>query len=1112
MSINAGSAVAYLELDYSKYNTGLMTARQQLSTFTDNTQEAGTRIQALGGAITGVGATLTTGLTVPLVGVGAGALTVAANFEEGMSKVQALSGSTASEMELLGEKAKEAGSKTQYSASECADAFSYMSLAGWKANEMIDGLDGVLSLAASSGMQLAQASDIVTDTLSMFNMQVSESNYLADVFAYAQANSNTTVEQLSGALLNCGANANAMGYDIEQTSAMLMVMADQGLKGERAGTALSAVFRDMKNAVKDGNIELNGHKIAVADAEGKYRDMTDILSDVVNATEGLTDVERDMALSTIFGADSVKGMNLMLNAGTDAIKSYDSQLRNAEGSASKMADTMQNNLKGKITQLKSALEGAGIAIGENLIPALTTGVNKITDMVSAFNKLDPATQKTIVSVGATVAAIGPLMMIGGKLVTGIGKTISLVSTVTSLAGGGLVASLGAVALPLATVGAGFYAWHEATDAANQSIAVSREEMSFMERMMADLTGMTTYSKDELIEMGLVYKDFNENISQEFQDSVKEMTLDIQDFNMSLNEINFDGVITEEEANTLSERVNSALDGCIEAIDSKYSEVQNGIREAFSMDGVIDESEQSLIEYWNNRGSKEKEEAQNLQNEINNIINNARAEGRNLTPEEEAAIRNYYEQIKQLELECQASNQYEIEYATQEFQNRVSTMDAENATKLLQQRYEQYQEQQLATQTNYDTLINLAKQNYDILTEEEKRQVDDTINRLEAAKAEELRVNQEKYDANVDYAIQNNEELANIFNRYTGEQIARRDLANYQEYEQMRNHYEGIAEVTESGYKRVYDTATGTWKDVYVSIDATTGQLKGVYDLNTQNVAAMSKEDEAVLRDEVAAWSETAAGVLSNCLIMGDAYIDAQGNISNASGEIIGKLDEVVDANGNVVEAILDVNGNPINIGDNTDEVIRKLKNTREEVKSTDGKKANIIVTDNGTASAVQRNIDNIQSYKQVIVGVQYTSSGKPYYNGSTMYATGTDNAMTGLATVAEYGPELIVSRSGIATLATGRQLVNMEGGETVYNARQTQEILKGMQSKQLSNESSSDLLRTMIVKLDEVKKAIDSKELNNVINNNYGGVEVNGVTDVREIIEEISEYTEVRRI
>lgn len=138
--------------------------------------------------------------------------------------------------------------------------------------------------------------------------------------------------------------------------------------------------------------------------------------------------------------------------------------------------------------------------------------------------------------------------------------------------------------------------------------------------------------------------------------------------------------------------------------------------------------------------------------------------------------------------------------------------------------------------------------------------------------------------------------------------------------------------------------------------------------------------------------------------------------------------------------------------------------------------------------------------------------GQHTRGGTWTYATGTENAMPGIASVAEYGAELIVGAGGRMALATDRQFVNMEGGETVYNARQTQEILKGMQSKQLSNESSSDLLRTMIVKLDEVKKAIDSKELNNVINNNYGGVEVNGVTDVREIIEEISEYTEVRRI
>lgn len=1025
-------------------------------------------------------------------------------------EVQALTGATGTEFEALSNQAKELGRTTMFSATQSANAMSELASAGFTTTEIMSAMPGLLDLAASGNIGLAEAANIASSTLRGFGLEASQSSHVSDVLAEAAARTNAGITDMGMAMGYIAPVASAMGVSIEETAAAVGLLSNAGIQGSKAGTVLRSALSSLAKPSKEASELMANLGFNAYDTNGKMIPLNKIIANLQKSMSGLTDEQKQNALVTIFGQEALSGMLALIAAGPDELNNLTNGFENCDGAAKEMADTMQNNLQGKVTQFKSALEGAGIAIGENLIPALTAGVNKITDIVSAFNKLDPATQKAIVSVGATVAAIGPLMMIGGKLVTGIGKIISLVSTVTSLTGGGLVASLGAVALSLAAVGAGFYAWHEATDAANQSIAVSREEMSFMERMMADLTGMTTYSKDELIEMGLVYKDFNENISQEFQDSVKEMTLDIQDFNMSLNEINFDGVITEEEANTLSERVNSVLDGCIEAIDSKYSEVQNGIREAFSMDGVIDESEQFLIEYWNNRGNKEKEEAQNLQNEINNIINNARAEGRNLTPEEEASIRNYYEQIKQLELECQASNQYEIEYATQEFQNRVSTMDAENATKLLQQRYEQYQEQQLATQTNYDTLINLAKQNYDTLSEEEKRQVDDTIARLEAAKAEELRVNQEKYDANVDYAIQNNEELANIFNRYTGEQIARRDLANYQEYEQMRNHYEGIAEVTESGYKRVYDTATGTWKDVYVSIDATTGQLKGVYDLNTQNVATMTKDDESALRDEVAAWSETAAGVLSNCLIMGDAYIDAQGNITNASGEIIGKLGEVVDANGEVKDAILDVNGNPIDIGDNTDEVIGKLKKTREEVDATDGKKANINVTDNGTAAAVQRNIDGIQSYKQVIVGVQYTSSGKPYYNGSTMYATGTDNAMTGLATVAEYGPELIVSRSGIATLATGRQLVNMEGGETVYNARQTSEILNGMQN--YSSNDDSDLLKTLILKVDTTNKILQEKEFNKITENMIHQVDVNGVTDIKDITDQITRYIDKRTI
>lgn len=1067
MSISAGSIEAVLNLNSQPFITGLNNARSQLSTFTDNTNSAGDRMTALGGIMTGVGAAMTKGVTVPLLAAGAGAITAAANFEEGMSTVQALSGATGSELDALAEKAKESGATTKYSASECADAFSYMALAGWDSTQMIDGLDGVLSLAAASGLQLANASDIVTDTLSMFNMQVSESNYLADVFAYAQANSNTNVEQLSGALLNCGANANAMGYDIEETSSMLMVMADQGLKGERAGTALSAVFRDMKNAVKDGNIELNGHKIAVADSNGEYRNMTDIITDVVGATQGLTDVERDMALSTIFGADSVKGMNLLLNAGVGAISAYDSELRGAEGSAAKMADTMQNNLKGKITAFKSALEGAGIAIGENFLPALTTIVEKVTGVVSAFGKLDSSTQKTIVKVGLVTAAIGPLLAIGGKLVTGIGSVIKVVSTVTSLVGTGLLSSLSVVLAPVAALAAGFYVWHEAVDAGNQSIAVAREEMSFTERAIADLTGMTTYSKDELIEMGLVFEDFNENISKEFQDSVEEMTLDIQDFRMSLNEINFDGVVTEEESNVLKERVSGALESCVKAIDEKYSEVQEGIKKAFSVDGAIDESEQSLIEYWNNRGNKEKEEAQKMQDEINAIIANARAEGRELNPAEIQAIEYYYEQIKQIELECQASNQYEIEYATQEFNNRVQKLDEEGAMKLLKQRYDSYQEQQIATKTNYDTLISLAKQGYDELDEAGKKNVDDTIARLENQKNEELRLNQEKYDANVDHALKENEALSDIYNRYTGERIGRNDVANYQEYEQMRQHYENINSITESGYQRIFDTSTNTWKDLYVSIDETTGQLKGVYDLNTQNVAAMSKEAESALRDEVAVWNQTTEGKLNSMLLTGEAYIDMTGTIRDGSGEIVGYIETTEDEFGNLKQTIVDTNRTPVNIQGNWLDAINNAK-------------------------AVDLAIQGIRD-KTVTISVNQKGYANEKGSGFTpMYATGTDNALSGNAIVAEYGPEMILSKSAGAMLAMNRQVVNLEGGEKVLNARRTREMLKGNNGFNVG-----EIVDTIKTTTKEVVKAILSTDKGQTIHadvmnfNNEGSIERN---------------------
>lgn len=310
---------------------------------------------------------------------------VGSSFEKSMSNVQALSGASAEELQLLSDTAKEFGANTQFSATEAADALSYMALAGWDAKTSTEALGGVLDLAASSGMDLASASDMVTDYLSAFGMQASESTYFADLLSYAQANANTTAEGLGEAFKNCAANLNSAGQDIETTTALLSSMANQGLKGSEAGTALTAVMRDITKKMEDGKIAIGETTIEVQDASGNFRDLTDIIRDVSDATDGLGTAEKSAALLTTFTKDSVKGLNLILNAGIDEAASFEEELRNCGGTAAETAKIMNDNLSGDLTALNSKIEGVKITIYESFAPAMREAVSEISDVIDGVD-------------------------------------------------------------------------------------------------------------------------------------------------------------------------------------------------------------------------------------------------------------------------------------------------------------------------------------------------------------------------------------------------------------------------------------------------------------------------------------------------------------------------------------------------------------------------------------------------------------------------------------------------------------------------------------------------------------------------------------------------------
>lgn len=378
-----------------------------------------------------VGKNLSMKVTAPILGIGTAAVATTSKFDDSMSKVSAISGATGDDLEKLRDQAKELGSTTAFSASEAADAMGYLALAGWDTNKILAATPDMLNLASAGGMELAQAADIVSDTMSAFAMEAERAGEAADIFAAASSKSNTDVTQLGEAMKYAGAAASAAGMDLEQTSAILGILADSGIKGSMAGTTLNAMLRDIKKEATDGAIAIGETSVAVYDAEGNMRDLASILQDVELATEGMTGAQRDAALSNVFQEQSLRGVNVALQTGTESIKGLENELYNSSGAAESMADTMEDNLGGALRSMKSALEGLMIQIGEQLTPIITKGAEIVADLANRFGQLDDRTQKIIIVVAGLAAAIGPLLVIFGTMASSISKIIALKATLTA---------------------------------------------------------------------------------------------------------------------------------------------------------------------------------------------------------------------------------------------------------------------------------------------------------------------------------------------------------------------------------------------------------------------------------------------------------------------------------------------------------------------------------------------------------------------------------------------------------------------------------------------------------------------------------------------------------
>lgn len=415
---------------------------------------AGRKMQDYGKGMTDFGKGMTTKVTLPILGIGAGILKVGMEFEQGMSQVQALTQGTGEEMVKMSDQAKHLGETTRFSATQAAEGMAFLGMAGWDTNSILEGMPGLLSLAASANMELGRAADITSNIMAAFNIEAAEAGRVSDILAHAASNSNTNVEQLGEAMKYVAPTANTLGLSIEDTAAAIMAVSDAGIQGGQAGRAFGTSLLRLADPTKAMKDEMKKLKLSFFDAEGAMKPLPDIIEQLEKGMTGYSDEQRAASLSTLFGTEAQRHWAIMLDTGSEALGKNSKELEKSEGAAQRMADTMSDNAKGKIVEFKSALEGIGIALSEHMIPAVTDAVEWGTELVRKFGELDDETQENIIKMGLFAAAIGPAALVLGSMTTAIGGVVKFGGSLVGLLGGsgGLIARIGLMGVATGPVG------------------------------------------------------------------------------------------------------------------------------------------------------------------------------------------------------------------------------------------------------------------------------------------------------------------------------------------------------------------------------------------------------------------------------------------------------------------------------------------------------------------------------------------------------------------------------------------------------------------------------------------------------------------------------------
>lgn len=920
-------------------------------------------------------------------------VTIAGDFQAAMSNVEALSGATGSELEALSEKAKEMGATTKYTAKDSADAFGYMALAGWKSEQMLSGIEPVLNLAAASAMDLGQASDIVTDYLTAFGLGAQDAALFVDQMAYAQANSNTTTIALGEAYKNVAATAHSLGYSVEDTTATLMAMANAGVKGGEAGSGLSTIMTRLATNTKNCADELGEYGVRVYDSSGNMRNLSDILWDAAGAFDGLSDSEQANLAKAIAGTNQfsklqtiLAGMSEEAKAGGTSITDYADALANCSGTAGRMANTMLDNMNGKLTIMESSYDALKTSIGEQFIPVMEGVYDIGADVFSVLNDFVKANPALVRAIAAFVGVVGTATaaMTAYAAISKVVKALNMASLFTNpiFLGVTAVAALTAGVVALAT-------------AADEGIVSVKE-----------LTGAAQDMNEAIEDANTAYDDATTatlaaaNVADTYIDKLEALEAT--------------GLSTDEQQkeyqNTLALllQVMPELSDCISVTTDEYG------RSTYTLNATT-EALHANTEAW-----KKNAMAQAYQEQLTSL----------------------YQTYSSVLVEAEKNSigltkaQYDLETANQNYNNAIDRMNTlwaeatEAAEAFNKENYTCVDATGFLSQEYYDLQNSLYDLSDEIYVAEQnvknhKKAIDEDAEAVAAAEeeialAEEAVKNLTGAEEEMSDAERQAAQEAEALNGAIGdtmEQVQALTEAYNDAYDAALKSVEGQYDLWDKADK-VVATSAG-------SINTALESQVNYWNNYNQNLASLGDRaaDIEGLNEVIASFADGSAD-----------SVNAIAGMASASDEDLKKMVEnyqaLQTAQGETSQSIADMKTDFANQMDQLQkefaEDIEGLDFNYEAVQAAQSTIQGYIDTANDMLPQVEaayRKLGNA-AYSAMMVDMVYVPTSGTYVR-KTGYASGTENATPGWHLVGENGPELAY----------------FQGGERVLNARQTSAVL-----------------------------------------------------------------------